>query len=120
MIIHITKSKLFTLDPAIRFSNRYRVKKKVFHELYRRYGLEQYDMDGLCGYFQYKTGRKPDKDVIKLWLMKTEIYGKAQHALRMGVRVVDSQFFGEYEEFVIKETTRHLRNGEAQNNRTLV
>ncbi len=120
MIIKLFESKLFTVDPAERFAKEYGVDKKVWNQLWKRKALLEYDMDGLCGYFQYKTGRKPKRESIKHWLIRTEIYCRAQHVMRMGQRVIDSQYFGTYEDEVIKELTRNMRFRQAHDSRTIV
>lgn len=65
-------------------------------------------MDGLCGYFQYKTGRKPNRESIRRWIVRTEIFSRANHVMLMGTRVVDSTYFGKFEQELIKELTRNM------------
>ncbi len=120
MIIHLTKSKLFTVDPAIRFAKEYRVEPKLWNELWKRYGLLEYDYDGLCGYFTHKTGRRANARSLKRWIIRTEIYCKAQHIMGMGVRVVDSSYFGKFEDDLLDELTKGMRFGGKQDSRILV
>ncbi len=120
MIIKLTESTLFTVDPAIRFAREYDVSPMVWNELWKRYGLYEYDMAGLCGYFQYSTGKKPNAKSIKRWILRTELYCRANHVMRMGVRVVDSSYFGVFEEGLIKELTRNMRYSGKQDSRVIV
>jgi hypothetical protein len=120
MIIHLKKSKLFTVDPAIRFSREYNVSPKIWNEIWKRHGLLGYDTDGLCGYFQYKTGRKPNAESIRRWIVRTEIYCLANHVMRMGVETVMSEYFGRFEQDLIKELTRNMRYSGKRNSRSIV
>lgn len=120
MIIHISKSKLFTIDPAKRFAKEYSCEPAIWEQLWRRYKLLEYDIEGLCGYFVIKTGRVPSATAMRRWIVRAEIYHRAQEAREKGTRVVDSSFFGIFEVDVIKEATRHLKFGEAQDSRILL
>ena len=120
MIIKLFESKLFTEDPAVRFAKEYRVSPKVWNEIWKRHALLEYDLDGLCGYLQYKTGKKPKRRSIQRWLLKTEIYCRANHIMRMGQRVVDSQYFGSVEQSLLEELTRSMRFESTRESRTIV
>lgn len=120
MLIKLHESKLFTVDPAIRFAKEYDVEPKIWRQMWKRYCLQEYDMDGLCGYFFYKTGRRPNRESIKRWLIRTEIFSKANHVIRMGTRVVDSEYFGKHEQDLIKELTRNMLFSQAKDSRTIV
>lgn len=120
MIIKLNESKLFTIDPAIRFAKEYDVEPKVWNEMWKRYGLLEYDMDGLCGYFQYKTGRRPNPTSIRRWIVRTELYCRATHVMQMGVRVVDSNYFGKFENDLIKELTRNMQFSGKKDSRSIV
>ncbi len=120
MLVKLHESKLFTVDPAVRFGKEYNVHPKIWNEIWKRHTLLEYDMDGLCGYFQYKTGRKPNRESLRQWLIRTEIYCRANHVMRMGQRIVDSQYFGSFEEDLIKEITRNMRFRQAKDNRVIV
>jgi hypothetical protein len=45
---------------------------------------------------------------VRRWLNRTEIYNKAQKAIEMGVKEVDTAFFDNLEEFLI---TNYKTNG---------
>lgn len=120
MIIHIDRSKLFTIEPAVRFAKEYGVPKELWVEMWRRHTLLSYSNDELCEYLHLKTGRKPKARSVKRWILKTEIYCLANHLVRMGVRVVSSDYFGEFEPFVIEELTRGIRFSGAQYSENIV
>lgn len=120
MLVKLNESKLFTIDPAIRFAKEYNVDPKLWREMWKRYCLNEYDMDGLCGYFQYKTGRKPNRESIKRWIVRTEIFSKANHVRLMGTRVVDSVYFGRHETELIKELTRNMLFSGKKDSRSIV
>lgn len=120
MIITIIKSKLFTIDPKHRFAKEYDCDPFIWEQLWRRYKLLEYDIDGLCGYFVIKTGKKPTPTSIRRWILRAELYHRAQFALQKGIQAVDSSFFGEFEDDVIKEATRHMKFGESKDSRILL
>jgi hypothetical protein len=120
MIIYITKSKLFTVDPAIRFAKEYNCDVKLWNEMWRRHTLLQYTNKELCEYFYLKTQRQPKPKSIRRWIVRTEIYCLANHALRMGARVVQSEYFRDFEKDVIKELVQNMRFNGKQSNRSLL
>jgi hypothetical protein len=120
MIIKLLESKLFTVDPALRFAREYNVKPELWNEIWKRHALLEYDLDGICGYFNYKTHRRPKKESIARWILRTELYCRAQHIIRMGQRVVDSEYFGVFEAQLIQELTRNMRFSAIHDSRTIV
>lgn len=109
MIIKLYESKLFTVDTAIRFAQEYKCSPKLWNDIWARY-LAGYDEYGLAGYFMYKTNKRIRASVIKRWLVMTEIYCRANHVMLMGVRVVQSEYFGDYEPAVLKEVLRNMKS----------
>lgn len=120
MIIKLYESKLFTIDPAIRFGREYNISPRFWNEIWKRHTLLEHDMDALCGYLMYKTGKKPNRESIRRWLTRTELYCRANHIMRMGQRVVDSAYFGTFEDDLITELTRNMLYSGKKDSRTLV
>ena len=120
MLVKLLESKLFTVDPAIRFAKEYKVSPKLWNEIWKRHALLEYDIDGLCGYFQYKTNRRPNPRALRKWIVRTEIYCRANHIIRMGQRVVDSQYFAAFEQQLIEELTRNMRYSGHKDSRSIV
>ena len=120
MIIHLLKSKLFTIDPAIRFANEYDVDVRLWNDVWRRHTLLGYSNSELCEFIHFKTGRKPKASSIRRWVIRTEIYCLANHAVRMGVRVVQSEYFGKFEQAVLDELMKNMRFSAKQDSRSLV
>lgn len=120
MIIKLLEAKLFTEDPALRFAREYQVSPKIWNEIWKRYGLLEYDYDGLCGYFQYKTGRRANPRSLKRWIVRTEIYCRAQHIIGMGVRVVDSSYFGIFEQTLLEELEKNMKFSGKKDSRTIL
>jgi len=110
MIIHLTKSELFTELPENRFSKEYLVAPQVWTEIWRRYALMEYSPKELCEYFQIKTGKKIAIKSMKRWIWRTEVYCRANHLMKSGVRVVVSEFFGEFEEPLMRELLKNLKS----------
>ncbi len=119
MLINLEQSKLFTVDPANRFATIYKVKPQLWKELWRRYALG-YDIDGLCGYLLYKTDIRFERETMRRWLFRAEVFFKAETVTRLGVRCVQSEYFGGLEQEVIDELTRSMRSGAALDSRSIV
>ncbi len=120
MIIHLLKSKLFTIDPAIRFAKEYDVDVRLWNDVWRRHTLLAYSNNELCEFIHFKTLRKPKSSSIRRWIIRTEIYCLANHAVRMGVRVVQSEYFGKFEREVIDELTKNMKFSGKLDSRSLV
>ena len=120
MIIHLKKSKLFTVEPAKRFAREFNVDEKIWIEAWFRYKVKEYSVNDLRDYIHTKTGRKPTYLSVHLWVTRTEVYSKAKEAFKMGGSVVVSSFFGEYEDFVIKQITKHIKSGNSKTSRSIV
>lgn len=119
MLIKLHASTLFTEDTAIRFARQYKVKQKIWNEIWKRH-LAGYDCESLAGYFIYKTRKNISADSIRRWLIKTEIYCRANHIMLMGVRVVHSEYFAEYEPFLLEEILKNMKSSVAQDSRIMV
>jgi len=134
MIIKLQESRLFTVDPAIRFAREYNVPPKIWNELWKRYCLkplldgvsfqdkdsEEFLISSICGYFTHKTGRKANARSMRRWIIRTEIYCRAQHIINMGVRVVDSSYFDKFEQDLLDELTKSIKYSGKQASRTIV
>jgi hypothetical protein len=103
MIIRIDNSKLFTVDPDTRFAREYNLPKGVWNELWKRYRLLDYSMVELCALYHIKTGRRTNAQSIKRWIFRTEVYARAREARKLGARAVDSSYFNNNEEGLLKE-----------------
>lgn len=120
MVIYLKKSKLFTEEPDIRFCKEYNLNKGFWTDLWRRYCLLQYTVPELCEFYQMKSGRKTSGQSMKRWILRTEIYCRAQLAIQKGAEVVVSDYFGEFEPFLIKEITRQMRHSVKGENNILI
>ena len=118
-MLKLHESKLFTIDTAVRFSEQYSVGKKMWNEIWKRH-LAGYDDEALAGYFLYKTNIRIGVPSIRRWLKRTEIYCRANHIMLMGVRIVHSEYFGSYEQFVINEVLKNMRYSGKQDSRIMV
>ena len=120
MIIHLNKSKLFTVEPAIRFGREFGVDNKIWLEIWLRYKLMDYNVSELCEYTHIKIGRRPSRKSIRRWIIRTELYSMARDVLKLGGTTVTSSYFGQYENEVIKELTRGMRFSGTQKPRILL
>jgi hypothetical protein len=86
--------RLFNEDPYKAFSKRYNCHPKLWYEIYnQRYVWHQYEVPILCEYFKLKTKMDINDRTIRRWIKRTEIYNKAQDAIRKGARVVSYSYF---------------------------
>lgn len=120
MIIHLHKSKLFTVEPAVRFGREFNVNNKIWLEIWLRYKLMDYTIPELVEYAHIKIGRRPSNKSIKRWIIRTEIYSMARDVMKLGGTTVVSSYFGKFEEEVINELTRGLKFGGTLNTRILL
>jgi hypothetical protein len=111
MIIDITKSKIFTTEPSIRFSKEYGLPKGVWAEVWRRYKLLEYSNGDIRDYLFVKYARNISYPTMGRWIARGEIYIITKPLIEKGVVHVNSQIFKEYEEYVMNELVRPLKNG---------
>ncbi len=119
MIIKLKESKLFTKDPAIRFADEYRISPEIYKELWRRYKLLEYSIPELCEVFYIKVGRPMKRKNMDEWMFRGNIYMLTYDKMKIGVEIVNSSFFGEYEQRVMKELLKHMKSGETRSVKTL-
>ncbi len=120
MIIHLSKSKLFTVDPADRFAGEHGVSPRVWKEMWRRYKLLEYKPQELAAYYHFTVGSRIRTETVRRWIIRTEIYCMSTVVSSKGVRVVKSEYFKEFEPEVVKEITRNMRFSGTKESRVLV
>ncbi len=120
MIIYITKSKLFTVEPAERFAKEFDVDKKIWIECWLKYKLLDLRIAELCDYIFIRTGKRPSHKSVKRWIVRTEIYSRALEARKMGAITVTSSFFGEFEQAVVEELVRNMKSSGTMDSRSIV
>jgi plasmid rolling circle replication initiator protein Rep len=109
MIIHLSKSKLFTEEPDFRFSKEYALPRGFWTELWRKHLLLGYTPKDLADYYEFKTHKSTTPQSMQRWIWRTQVYMKARGVIKMGCEVVQSDFFGENEYEVVKELTKNLK-----------
>ena len=110
MIIDLTKSHLFTIDPDKRFAKRNKQPLGLWNLMYRRAKLLNYTTTELCDLQELKTGTRPSESSIIRWVWRSDVYYRAQDALSEGAKMVVSSYFGDMEWSVIKELTKNMKN----------
>ena len=111
MIISIRKSKLFTKDPALRFAKEYQIPKESWNLLWRRYKLLDYSNGDLRDFLFLKYARNLNYVTMNRWLNRGEIYFIVKPLIDKGVEHVNTCIFNDYEEYVINELVKPLKNG---------
>lgn len=120
MLIKIDQSSLFTKEPAKRFAKRFNVPESLWIELWLRYKIKDYTIAELQEYAHIKVGWRPRYIVIWRWIVRTEIYSLSREAVKKGATTVVSSFFGEFEQDVINEVTKHMKGGDKKSTRSMV
>lgn len=121
MIITLIQSKLFTQDPDVRFSREYVVPVGTWKELWRRYKLLDYSNGDLRDYLFVKHARNLSYNSMARWIQRSEVFTITNPLIKKGVQHVNTELFGEYEQYVMDELTKQLRYGGARkNSRTII
>lgn len=119
MILNITQSKLFTVEPARRFANEHHVSPDIWKELWRRYKFQEYTISELCEIYYIKVGKPIRQRSIRRWIFRMEVYIKTKPMIDKGAQAVNSSFFGELEQKVIDEVLKHIKSGDIKNTKIL-
>lgn len=120
MLIKLDKSKLFTIEPAIRFAKEFGVGEDIWIKCWLKYKVLGLSVPELCEYVHLKTGRKPSYNSINRWIVRTEIYSLAKEVTKQGVNTVRSEYFDIYEENVLKELVRNSNFSVKMENKNIV
>lgn len=120
MLIDLSKSKLFTTDPSLRFSKEYAVPIETWKELWRRYKLLEYSNGDLRDYLFVKHARSLSYNSMERWLRCGEIYMLSRPVLDKGAKLVNSVIFGTFEQHVIDALTKQLRSGRSGDSKTII
>lgn len=119
MIIRID-GKLFTVDPAIRFSHALDVSPAIWNQLWHRYSWLNYRPCDLISYFEIISGKKMHLTTLHRWLFRTKIYHAAQPFVKKSVRTVSTEVFGDLENELIKELTKQFTNSATSRRRIII
>lgn len=120
MIIHLKKSRLFTIDPSKRFGREFGVNETVWAECWVKHKLYHFTIPELRDYLHFKIGRRPSLRSVERWATRTEIFSIAKKAFKMEATTVQSYFFGEYERMVIDELVKNMRAGVVKKPKSIV
>lgn len=109
--------KFFHLDPYKAFAKQHAVGRDIWVKLYHTgYLWRQYSIPEMVEYVQITTkGKlKISSKTITRWIQRTEVYNKAQNALKLGVEVVTPEYFGDNADYVIKRANVVKYNNESR------
>lgn len=120
MILDLTKSKLFKVNPDVRFSKEYAVPEGVWTEVWRRYKLMGYSQADIKDYLFIKYARGVSYTTIGRWIVRTEIFSIANPLIKKGVRHVNSEIFRAFEQQLMNELIKELKTGESVKSRTII
>ncbi len=120
MLLDLSKSKLFTIEPDVRFAKEFGLDRGLWTELWKRHILMGYTQTEMRDYLMIITGRKPSEGSISRWIIRTKIYTISAPIVKKGARHVNSEIFGEHEEYVIKEMVKHIKSGASKNPKAII
>lgn len=120
MIIDLSQSKLFTIDPDIRFAKEYLLPPGTWKELWRRYKLLDYTNGDLRDYLFVKHARNLSFNSMNRWIIRSEIFMLSRPILEKGARMVNSGIFLEYEQYILDELVKTLRFNEGRESKAII
>ncbi len=120
MIIDLTISKIFTRNLDNRFAREYALPAGVWLEVWRRYKLLEYSNGDLRDFLFIKYARNLNTTSMSRWIIRGEIYSIANPLIKKGVKHVNTEIFGEYEEFLMNELVKPLRNGATRKSDSII
>jgi hypothetical protein len=120
MIINLTESKMFTEHPDGRFAKYYGVQEGLWTEMWRRYRILEYEIKDLQDFFYVKTAKEINERMITKWIWRTQIYMRANEAMRHGARAVSSEWFGALEHDLLVQLLKNVKSGKSKDVRAVV
>lgn len=120
MILNIRNSSIFTNEPAVRFAKEYGLPTGVWSEIWRRYKLLDYTNTEIKDYVFIKYGRNLTYPAVGRWIKRGEVYLITKPLIAKGVVHVNSVIFKEYEEYVMNELVRPLKDGATKKSKSII
>ena len=120
MIISITKSRIFTSDPAFRFSKEYGIPHDSWANVWRRYKLLDYTNRDLRDFIFLKYARNLSDSAMSRWIMRGEVYFISYPLVKKGVQHVNTSIFKGYEQYVMNELIKPLKNGAKKKSSSII
>lgn len=120
MIIDLTKSKIFTIEPDVRFSREYALPQGSWTAIWRRYKALDYSNEDMRDYLFIKHARNLNFISMDRWIVRSKIYEISGPLIKKGVKHVNSEIFGELEEIVMNELVKSLKNGATQKPKSII
>lgn len=120
MIIHLPGSHLFTIEPAKRFAREYKVPEEIWIQIWIKHKIYDFEFNELVDYTHFKCGKPIGKKSLLRWIRRTEVYSRARDVMKLGGTTVTSSYFGDLEEFVIKELLQNMRFNGKKTNKSII
>ncbi len=120
MIINITKSKLFNINPDERFSKEYSLPLGTWTKVWGQYKLLGYSNGDMRDYLFIKHARNLSYNSIDRWIIRTEIFSIANPLIKKGVQHVKSEIFKEWEQDVMNEILKTLKSGDSTSSKIII
>ena len=106
MIISLDR-RLFKEDPVYRFSRSFKCTPDTWRNVWRKHKILDYSEDEAYEYLVFILRVNIRKERFKRWVKRTEAYNKAQVAIKKGATQVKKEYFGNLQEFVLREITKN-------------
>lgn len=120
MIIDLSQSQLFTIDPDLRFAKEYGVPLGTWKTLWGRYKLLDYSNGDLRDYLFVKHARNISYTSMTRWINRTEVYERGMAILSMGAKMANTNVFGDFEQYVLDEITKNMRASVSSDSRAII
>ena len=97
LFVTLTHS-IFNQRPDIVFSKNVGVPASYWRDLWRKYSELGYKPSDLNDWFRLKTGRKISARTIRRYIIKQELFDRAQLMIRQGEKIVHLRHFIKHQE----------------------
>lgn len=102
--------RFFIQDPALRFSREFNCSPSVWREVWKRYKFLDYTKDEAKEYLILTLHQPISHRRFDRWIKRTEIYTRAQVALKSGAQQVNINYFKPFTSFILEEINKKKYN----------
>lgn len=120
MIIYLPKNDMFTVEPAKRFAKEYSVPEDVWIKIWLKHKIYDFEPKELHEYAEFKCKKPISKKAVRRWIKRTEVYSRAIDVIKHGGTTVTSSYFGDLEDFVVRELLQNMRFNGTKTSKSII
>jgi hypothetical protein len=91
---------IFKEHPTVIFSKNMKVPVGFWNDLWRRYTFLEYKPSDLQDWFELKIGKEISEKTIRRYLIRQELFNRAQLMIRKGEETVHIRHFTKHQEYL--------------------